>query len=308
MRLSFLVLLITVFSSALPCIANSIRIVVPYTVGGYADRIARILADGLAGSLNARTYVENVTGASGRRGAMEVSQATPDGKTLLVVSPPALIIGTITNAVTALDPLKHFTYIAYIGGPPMAIAVPASGKIRSFEDLVAVGRIEPLTSGSAGIGTLGYAIAAVTAGKQRLTLRHISYSQSMLPDLVGGHIDLAVVAVPTIAGFLRSGELRVLAVSTQERVSELLDIPTLKDVGIDLAATPWLALAGPPSMDPRIIYHLNGLVEKVLKNPALTKVWSEERISPRPMSPSDLVRLVSDERVVWHQYLGQGYR
>jgi putative tricarboxylic transport membrane protein len=161
-----------------------IRIVVPFSPGGFPDRIARVLAAEWSNSLQQRVYVENKPGAAGIIGAAEVSRAEPDGTTLVISSMPTLVLAPLMNPRSGFRPIENLRHIVYIGGPPNSFVVASTSKIRSFADLTRIAKDTPQSYGTAGVGTVGHLTAAYVAQKAHLKLTHVPYNGPMLGDIL----------------------------------------------------------------------------------------------------------------------------
>ena len=180
-----------------------IRIIAPSTPGGAADMFARLLCEQFSETLHERCFVENRAGAGGLIGTAATAQAAPDGYTLTTSSTAYHVIAPVVNPNPGFDPLKDFTHIAYIGGPPNVFVVNPALGVRSLAELVALGRRgQAIDYVSPGSGTLGQLLAEFFAQKAGIKLQPImtkGASQGMM-DLVSGNVNLGTMTWTSALG------------------------------------------------------------------------------------------------------------
>jgi tripartite-type tricarboxylate transporter receptor subunit TctC len=284
--------------------AKPVRIISPFAAGGGSDTLGRILANQLSEKLGKQFLVENRGGAGGLIGSAAAAKAEPDGYTFVISSIATLVIAPATNANAGFDPLRSFTHIAYIGGPPTVIVVHPSLGVKTFKDLLAAVKSsgQPLAYVSPGPGTLGNLLAEFWAQKENLKLSHISYKGSgqAVSDLVAGHVKMGSMTLTAALGQIRAGTILPLAVSSANRLAEFPGVPTLKELGYpDLVATTWFAVAGPAGVPNNIVQRLNQEIIKALDTPAVRKRFEAEEIETEKMSPEELTRFVESEMAKW---------
>lgn len=276
----------------------SVRLVVPYPSGGFADRIARAIAVHIAPRLGTAVYVENVTGAGGMRGSLEVARATPDGLTLLLTSPPNLAIAKALSPALPIDPVASFSPIAHIGGPPFVLVSSASrlppAKLSDLAESASLA-----TYGSPGFGTMGHILCAAISEGIRLPLLHVPYSKSMLPDLLAGHIDLGCISLSTVQSSIANRQLFPLVITGSVRRPELPGIPTLTELGQKIPGVAWLAVVAPAGLAAATAAKLNALFISVLANPSLADILKLELAEPLPLSSDELAILIQTEADIW---------
>src|SRR4051794_28544602 len=160
--------------------ARPVRIVSPFAAGGSSDTMGRLIAERLSEQLHQPFYVENRGGAGGLIGSAAVAGAAPDGYTFVISSIGTHVIAPSTSSAAGYDPLGDFTHVAFVGGPPIVIAVHPSLGVRSFEELRArlKGASEALPYVSPGPGTIGHLIAEFWAERDSLKLAHVAYKGS----------------------------------------------------------------------------------------------------------------------------------
>jgi tripartite-type tricarboxylate transporter receptor subunit TctC len=292
-----------VAASAAEWPTRPIRIIAPSTPGGAADMFARLLCEQFSETLHERCFVENRAGAGGLIGTAATAQAAPDGYTLTTSSTAYHVIAPVVNPNPGFDPLKDFTHIAYIGGPPNVFVVNPALGVRSLAELVALGRRgQTIDYVSPGSGTLGQLLAEFFAQKAGIKLQPImtkGASQGMM-DLVSGNVNLGTMTWTSALGQIRSGKVVPIVVSSNSRLAEFPDLPTFKDLGYDdLTAVSWFALSGPAGLPKDITQRLNATVASMLERPDVRKRLDRDSIETRVMSPEEFTQFVAGEIAKW---------
>ena len=283
--------------------ARPVRIIAPATPGGAADTFGRILADHLPEFLGGRFFVENRAGAGGLIGAQATANAEPDGYTFVTSSVAYHAIAPAVSPNPGFHPLRDFTHVAYIGGPPNVFVVNPGLGVRSFKDLVELARRgEPIGYVSPGVGTLGHLTAERLAQRANIRLQHIPHkgASTAMMDLIAGTVNLGTMTWTSALGQIRAGTVIPLAVTSSARLAEFPDLPTFKELGYaDLVATTWFGLSGPAGVPGEIVHRLNGAVTKVLELPEVRKRLERDAIETRPMSPQEFTAFMASEIEKW---------
>jgi tripartite-type tricarboxylate transporter receptor subunit TctC len=252
--------------------AKPIRLLVGYAPGGSADVSARILADALRPALGQSIVVENQPGAAGNIAAQTVARATPDGHTLLLGNTGEISINRFLMKDTGFDPHQDLVPIAVAYNITHAISVPANSRYRTFDDLIvdARSRANKVRYASAGIGTPGHLAGETLALKTRTTMVHIPYKGGgqVLADLLGGELECHIAALSTAMAHVKSGALRVLAVTSAKRVPLLPDVPTVAESGVAGFDFPlWGGLFAPAKTPSDVVTLLNREVLRAYDRP-----------------------------------------
>ncbi len=269
--------------------AKPVRVVAPFTPGGAADTLGRLVSAKLSESLGVNFAVENRPGAGGVIGSEVVAKSAPDGYTLLISGVASHVIAPTLSKVS-FDPVRDFTHIALIGGPPAVLAVHPSLPCRDLRGFVALAKSRPgeLTYGSPGNGTQGHLVAEVFRHAAGLDIRHVPYkgASPAVTDALAGHIHAISTTLSTASAQIRSGRLRALAVSSSERLAEFAQLPTFRELGYpQLVATVWFGLSGPAGVPSEIVNRLNNEVHRILQ---LADVRERMRIEGmEPAAPDD---------------------
>jgi tripartite-type tricarboxylate transporter receptor subunit TctC len=281
-----------------------VRIVVPWTPGGSADLIGRMLAAHLGNAFAQSFVVENRPGASGMVGSAAVAHADPDGTTFVVSGIPSHVVAPAASANAPFDPVKDFTHIAYIGGSPIAITTHVSLGVTTLPQLVALARGSGKAIGyvSPGVGSLGHMVGEYLARKDGIRLEHVPYKGGVqaVTDLIAGHVKVGAMTWATTSPHIRAGTLAALAVSARERLPQYPDVPTLKELGYDeLVTTTWWSFSGPAKLPGELVQRLNQEIDKALDSPQLRRRLEQEAIMTEKMSPAQFTRFVEAEITKW---------
>src|SRR3982751_5991409 len=212
--------------------ARPVKIIAPFAPGGSADTLGRIVAKNLSEQLKESFVVENRPGAGGVLGSEIVSNAAPDGYTLVVSGIASHVIAPQLPQGTPYDPMKDFTHVALLGGPPAVLAVNPKLPAKTLKDFVDLAKEKPMSYGSPGNGTQGQLVAELFKQKAGIDLQHVPYkgASAAVTDLMGGQIE-SVSTSSSTAGQIKSGKARALALSSAARLPDYPDVPTFAESG-----------------------------------------------------------------------------
>jgi tripartite-type tricarboxylate transporter receptor subunit TctC len=280
-----------------------IRIIAPSTPGGAADTFARLLAEYLPPRLHQPVIVDNRAGGGGLIGAAAAAHAEPDGYTLVTASIAYHAIAPAVSPNPGFDPIRDFTHIAFLGGPPNVFVVHPALRVHSLKELIALARSgRPIDYVSPGVGTLGHLLVESFALKAGIAVQHIPHkgsSQAMM-DLVAGNVMIGSMTWSSAAGQVRAGTVVPIVVSSSARIAELADVPTLREEGFDdLVAVTWYALSGPAGLPEDVVQKLNRAVNAAWATPALRSRLADDAITAEPMSPQAVTMFVTNEVRKW---------
>ena len=234
---------------------RAVTIVAPAAPGGLYSLFARLIGNRLEQRLGQPFVVENRPGASSIVGSMSVIRAPHDGYTLMVANSTGLAVNITMRKNLPYDPLKDFAPIALSARIPEVLVVNAALPIHSVADIAKLAKSKPggLTYGSAGAGTGQHLSGVQLASVLGIELTHVPY-KGMSPainDVAGGHIPLMFSPIPFAQPLAQAGKLRMLRVTTAERIEVIPEVPPLTEIGVkDFSATTWfmlVAAAGTPS-------------------------------------------------------------
>ena len=259
---------------------RQIRMVVPLPAGASVDVIGRLVAAKLGERLGQTIVIENRAGASGAIGADAVAKAAPDGYTLGMATTTTHVTNAIVNSKLVYDPVKDFTPIAMIGVVPYALSVSPKLPVKDVRELIALAKSKPgmLNYSSVGLGSVAHLATELLSNMTGIKLNHIPYraaSQAVI-DLAEGRIDITFGTLGSSLPLIKDGKIKILAVSTNRRASQVPEIPTMVEAGVPGFETSlWFALVGPPNLPGAITARLNKEV-----NAIITDACRDEGIRP----------------------------
>ena len=267
---------------------RQIRMVVPLPAGASVDVIGRLVAAKLGERLGQTVVIENRAGASGAIGADAVAKAAPDGYTLGMATTTTHVTNAIVNSKLVYDPVKDFTPIAMIGVVPYALSVSPKLPVKDVRELIALAKSKPgmLNYSSVGLGSVAHLATELLSNMTGIKLNHIPYraaSQAVI-DLAEGRIDITFGTLGSSLPLIKDGKIKILAVSTARRASQVPDIPTLVEAGVPGFETSlWFALVGPPGLPPAITARLNKEVNAIITDPSVMKGFDLQAMQPDPI-------------------------
>jgi tripartite-type tricarboxylate transporter receptor subunit TctC len=233
-----------------------IRLIIPWAAGGPADAGFRILAQSVSKKLGQQVIVDNKAGASGIMGAIALQEAKPDGYTISQMH-MSVLRQPLLNKQLTYNPINDLTYILQITGFVMGVVVKADAPWKTLPELLAYAKANPgkLNWGTLGIGSTQHlAMERVGIAQGGLSWTHAPYrgTADTLRALLGGEIDFASESSGW-APMVEAGQLRLLAVFTAQRAKRFPDVPTVKELGIDVVIDSPGGLIGPKGMDPAVV-------------------------------------------------------
>lgn len=251
--------------------AEPAKIVVPFAAGGPVDQLARVLANGL-GPQFGDVIVDDRGGAGGAIACEFVARANPDGKTILLASLGAFVIGPILKPPANYDPVKSFEPVMLIGSVPSLIVVDSKSNIATLSDLVAKAKRQQMSYGSAGPGTTMNIALEMLNKAAGIKITHVPYrgAAPAITDLLGGHIDTLNADLPVLLPLVKAGKVRALAVFSPERTPLLPDLPTTKELGYpNLVMENWYGVLLPAGTPKSVRDKLERALSAVIATPAV---------------------------------------
>ena len=283
--------------------ARPVRIVNTFAVGGAADILARIAAEQLTKALGQQFYVETRDGAGGVIGVDEVVHSAPDGYNFVVTTLSLTAINPLVNPKIGYDPFKDLTHVAYLAGSPLVFITSAKNDVKSLKDFVAKAKSseKPLTYGVSGLASTGQVVAESFAQLAGLKFQVVPYkgaSQSQL-DVAAGNIDFATPTVTSAAPQLNGGTVTALAQTGGERLAAYPNMPTFQELGYELVATNWFALAGPAGLPADIAEKVNRAINAGMTTPENQARIRQQGMIISPMDVQTFDAFVAHEALRW---------
>lgn len=248
---------------------KSVRIIVPFPPGGPTDLAARIIADSMTKSFGQSTVVENVAGAGGVLGTERVVKSTPDGYTILMGSSGALSVSPALYPNQGWHPAKDLQPVSLVLKVPGYLAIHPKVPANNVKELIAYLKKNPgrLSYASAGNGTSLHTSMELFKNMAGVFVLHVPYrgSAPAAAALVGGEVEMSMDMGPVILPHVKTGRLKVLAVTTEQRAKALPEVPTLSEAGLTgFSGYAWFGMMAPAGVPRDIINKLHGEVVKAM--------------------------------------------
>ena len=289
--------------------SKPVRFIVPYPPGGGTDVIARIVQEPLSRALGQQIVIENRGGAGGAVGTEAAAKATPDGYTFLFT----LSSHTINPLLYKLsfDVEKDFMSVTTVASLPQLIAANTASPFKTMQDIVAQAKAQPgqVAYASVGAGTPSHIAGELLNLRAGIKLLHIPYKGGgpATTDVLGGQVPLLFVSIPAAMGFVKSGKLRAIAVTTLKRSGAAPDVPTVAEaLNIpDYEVDSWYAIFAPARTSPAIVARLQQEVGKVVRMPEVKQKLLEQGADAVGNSSAELDQVVKAVLKKWAALIQQ---
>ncbi|HET7732072.1 MAG TPA: tripartite tricarboxylate transporter substrate binding protein [Usitatibacter sp.] len=281
---------------------KTVTLVVPYAAGGLPDTVARVVGQKLSEKWGQAVVIENKPGGNGVVAAQYMAQKPADGYTLLVTDGSMYSINPFIYRSLPYDPQKDFTFISLTARAPLFLAVPPSLPASNFTEFVQMVKSKPgtYTYGSSGIGSIHHLTMESIKGSLGIDLLHVPFKGTgqSIPALVSGQVTGVFSAMPSLAGFVKEGKLKLIAVNSEKRSSLAPDVATIAETtipGFDFAPT--IGFAGPAGIPPAVVTKISNDVADAVKDPALKERLSVLGIDAVGGGPQEYAAQVAADRV-----------
>jgi len=261
--------------------AGTVKFILPNATGSGVDAITRAAAPALGKALNASVVVENQSGASGIVGLQALARSPADGSTLSVVSNNVVIFPSVIKALP-FDMPGDFTPIAVVGATPMVLVVnPAKVSASNAREFFALLKGKPgqFNFGSGGNGTILHLASELVLEAGGATARHIPYKGvgPMVTDLIGGQIDFATAALPSVQAHIKSGALKPIGLLPAQRIQAAPEIATFAEQGLaNFAVDAWFAVIGPKGMSAASVKKAHEAVVVAFNDPVVKEAMAKQ--------------------------------
>ena len=247
-----------------------VRFVLSQPPGSGPDAVARLIAERLSKVWGQSVWVENRAGGQNIIGAQAAARAAPDGSTFYFATTAALVTNAYLFKQLPYDPQKDFVPVAFVARSPFGLLVEANSPFKSLQDFVDRARAEPgkVSLGNEGPRTFGGMISRMLAAREKIELNQVAYASVnvAVQDTVGGHVQAVLADVPSTAAMLKSGRLRLLAVTTSRRLAGFDAVPALAETLPGFEMMGWFALVAPTGTPSAVIQRANRDVNALLND------------------------------------------
>lgn len=281
--------------------ARPIRLIVPFAPGGGNDTVARLVGESLGKRLGQPVVIDNRPGAGGVVGAELAAKAPADGYTLFLGGVGSHAINPNLHKDLRYDPIRDFAAVSLLASAPLILVVHPSLSAQSVQELIAFARSHPgkLNYASNGNGSSSHLAAVMFASMTGIDMAHIPYKglAPALTDLLSGHDELMFSSVVAILPHVRAGKLRMLAVTSRQRMDLLPDVPTIAESGVpNYETSSWYGILAPAGTRPEIVRRLHEEIVKVLAQDDVRKALAQEGAEPVGNSPEQFAEFIRAEK------------
>jgi tripartite-type tricarboxylate transporter receptor subunit TctC len=315
MRSTLALGIVSAASLCTPCAAQSfptgpVRFIVPFAAGGTSDILARQIAPKLSEALGQPVLVENRAGANGNVGAEVVARATPDGQTLLLADLGAIAINPSVYK-QSYDPVRDLAGVTMVAYSPHLLVVHPSVPAKTVKELIALARSRPgqLNFATSGVGgpphLAGVAFAQATGSKWAF----IPYKggAAALIDVAGGHADLTFNGMLATYPYVKSGRLRLVAVSGAKRYPTLPEVPTVSESGVPGFETgSWQGILAASASPRAALDRLSADIARILNVPEMREYLGRQGAEVSTMKPEQLSAWMKTEVAKWAEVVRKG--
>ncbi len=314
MRIPRRFLLIAAALLALPATASAdfpnrpLKLVVPYAAGGGTDAIARLVAQGMSEKLGQTVVVENNGSAGGNIAVAQTATAPADGYTILMANQGPMTVNPYMFKSVKVDPLATFDALTLIAAAPLVLVVPKNSPFNSFEDFIAFAKANPgkLSYGSAGNGSASHVATLLLNETAAIQTVHVPYRGAgpALNDLVGGQMQFMITTMPSVVGLIHGGQLKALAVTTQQPVAQLPGVPPIAARGYpDYESAAWYGFVVPKGTPDAIKAKLGSAITAAIKSDLIRGRLADEGALPIGNSPAEFMAMMQAESARWKKVI-----
>ena len=280
--------------------SGPVKVVVPFGAGGATDILARIFSERLQQGLGQSFTVENRGGAAGQIAAAAVARMPNDGSTVMFTTAAPITIAPLMNEKVNYDPRRDIMPIAVVAVQPVWLVVNAASPLKSAADIVQKAKETPgkLTYGTSGVGTELHLAAEALSRSAGIQMVHVPFrgGGDVITAVMGQQVDFAALSTASIAGALRQGTLRALAVSSPQRMVDFPDVPTFAEIGHAKATMlPWWGMMAPAGTPQPVIERLTQELEKATRDDAVRERMKATFVQIDFAGPQEFARRIETE-------------
>jgi tripartite-type tricarboxylate transporter receptor subunit TctC len=280
-----------------------VRVVVPYTPGGFTDTMARTVGDKLSSALGQPTMIENKPGANGIIGADLVAKSAPDGHTLGMVIAAHSANATLYPKLP-FDTVKDFSYVSLVGVTPLILVASNNLPANSVRELIAYAKANPgkVNFASSGIGAAAHLTMEYFQSVTGTRMVHVPYKGTApaLTDLLGGQIGVMFDSPSSMMPHVKGGKIKALGMASEQRIPFAPDVPTIIESGVPgFVSASWAMLVAPANTPQDIVNRLSAEVAKILRSPDMKDKFASLGVLPVGNSPQEAAEFFKAEMAKW---------
>lgn len=284
--------------------AKSVRLVVPFPAGGATDILARTLSQRAADKLGQAIVIDNRPGAGGTIGSEHVAKSAPDGYTLLMATGSTHSIGPITNSKIPYNVERDFSPVVYVARTASVMVVPQQLPVKNLVEFMALLKANPgkYNFGSSGNGTNSHLMGELFKAQAGVFMTHIPYRGTGLVfnDMMSGQVHMLMDNYVTAASNIKDGKLRVLGVTSLQRLSYIPEVPTLDEQGLKgFDVTNWFGLYAPKGTPTDVVAKVNAAFNQALTDTDTQKRLANLGASPTGGTPEQMAAVVAADTAKW---------
>lgn len=282
-----------------------VRIVVGYPPGATSDALARVLGEAMSQRLKQPVVVENKTGAGGQIANQQVKAAAADGTTLLMT--PVATMSIFPHSFAGrlqYDPFKDFAPVAHLSNFQLALGVASSVPAKTLREYVAWVKSDPAKNsfyGSAAPGSLPHFFGVMFSKSAGLDLQHVPYrgTAAAMQAIAANEIAALSTVAADLQSLVQAGKATLLAVAGEKRSPQFPDVPTFREQGYDLVATPWYGLFAPAGTPPAVVQRLAKAAIDSVNDPAIQQRMLDMGVEPTGYGPQKLGQIMKEDYERW---------
>jgi len=291
-----------VFPQSYP--AKPIHLIVPWPPTGTVDILGRTLGQKLSENMGQSVIIDNRAGANGIIGSEAGAKSPPDGYTLVVDNITGHAINATLQAKMPFDSLRDFAHVSLLAWVPDGIVSLPSLPAKDVQELIALAKAEPgkLTYASFGVGSSGHLAGELFKMMAGVNLLHVPYKGGgpAIADLLAGQVSIYYPVLPSVVPLVKTGRLRLLAVTGAKRSSAMPDVPTVAESGLPgFEASNWFGLMAPAGTPPEIVARLNAEAAKALQDAEVRKKLDALGFEIQTGTPQEFTALLRSETEKW---------
>ena len=283
--------------------SRPIRMIVPYTPGGYTDFMARTVGQKLSEVLGQPIIFENRPGANSVIGADVIAKSAPDGYTFGTVI-AAHAVNASLNPKLPYDTLNDFSYVSLMSVAPLIMVAHSALPANNVRDLIALAKAKPgeLNFASSGVGAAAHLTMELFKSRVGINMVHVPYrgTAPALTDLIGGRVNVMFDTIGAMMPHVRAGTIKALGITARERMSAATGVPIMAEAGVpDFVTGTWAGLIAPARLPTQISERISNEVAKIVRDPAMRERLASEGYEPVGNSPAESVQFMRDEVARW---------